>query len=139
MMYADYNYYVANYFGSAISESDFPRLSSRASDYIDMITFGKAAAYVTDFPQDESVKKCCCALAENYLIIEKAKAASLTGNGELASESVGSHSVSYRSGADTASAAESEMKSICMRYLALTGLMYRGGVNFVYSTHCHTL
>ena len=46
-MYADYTFYTDEFFGTAIEEADFPRLSSRASDFIDYYTRGKAAG-VTD-------------------------------------------------------------------------------------------
>ena len=34
MAYADYDFYLNTYFGNAVPEEDFPRLSDRASDYI---------------------------------------------------------------------------------------------------------
>ena len=46
-MYADYTFYTETFYGTAIAEADFPRLSSRASDFIDYYTRGKAAK-VTD-------------------------------------------------------------------------------------------
>lgn len=135
MIYADYDYYRNEYFGNAIQESDFQRLALHASQYIDYITRGKAQADI------EEVKMCCCALAEQQQTIETAKelaqaslSAGAAGGAEVQSETVGSWSRSYRSGGDSAqSAAQAEaagrsvMLDIARRYLANTGLLYRGG------------
>ena len=138
-MYADYTYYVTSFLGNSISEEDFPRLATRASGYIDRITGGKAAAWVQDNPNNPAVKDCCCALAESYAIVETARKASMSESGELQSESVGSYSVSYRSGAEQMQAAEAEIARCCKDYLWNTGLLYRGGVRCVHTTHCHCL
>ena len=41
MAYADYEFYKDRYYGSMIPEADFPRLSERASDFIDTLTFDR--------------------------------------------------------------------------------------------------
>ena len=43
MAYADYRYYITTYLGTAIQEADFPRLSLRASSFLDYYTQGRAA------------------------------------------------------------------------------------------------
>ena len=43
MAYADYEYYTTAYLGTAIKEDDFPRLSLRASSFLDYYTQGRAA------------------------------------------------------------------------------------------------
>lgn len=134
-MYADYKYYTEVYGGDA-SEDEFRRYAARASAYIDYYTFGRAQAC----PQLDGVKMACCALAELYCQIETAKktaaagiARSLSSDGEIKSETVGSYSVTYEGGAESASkaaklAAESEqmLADTARRYLAGTGLLYRG-------------
>lgn len=40
MAYADYAYYTTAYLGTTIGEADFPRLSLRASSYLDYYTQG---------------------------------------------------------------------------------------------------
>ena len=117
-MYADYEYYTEVFFGTQIAEQEFNAVCARASDYIDYITKGKATA------DNEAVKKAVCAVAEHYQTIEKARADAL--GGVKASESVGSWSVSYRSGEDIAAAYGSELYAIALRYLASSGLLYRG-------------
>ena len=85
-MYADYAFYTGTFYGTAIAESDFPRLSSRASDFIDYYTRGKAAA-ATDEAITLALSKACCAIAEqmqidenNAKIAAKAQAAALTSS-----------------------------------------------------------
>lgn len=138
MAYADYDYYANEYFGREIQAEDYPRLALRASQYIDYITQGRAERY----PDLGAVKMCCCALAEQYQTIEAAQnlaQSSLTagmkdGSGELQSQTVGGWSKSYRSGGDSAQAASQAAESgqsallvAARRYLANTGLLYRGG------------
>ena len=141
-MYADYTFYTETFYGTAIAEADFPRLSSRASDFIDYYTRGKAAK-VTDETILPILAKCCCALAEqmqtdeqNAALAAKARETALTsGTGEVKSESVGSWSVSYptavdyasTSAADAVNDANAAYAAIALRYLANTGLLYRGG------------
>ena len=142
-MYADYTFYTEAFYGTAIAEADFPRLSSRASDFIDYYTRGKAAK-VTDEGILPTLAKCCCAIAEamqsdeqNKALAAKANAAALaSGTGEVKSESVGSWSVSYATtsdyikaggAADAVNDANAAYAAIALRYLANTGLLYRGG------------
>lgn len=139
-MYASYEFYTDVFYGNEIAAADFPRLASRASDFIDYYTRNKAAA-ATEQWIVTALSKCCCALAERMQIDERSRliAAQTTaeavssGSGEIKSETVGSHSVSYTTGADYASDSNAEKAqneayaSICLRYLANTGLLYRGG------------
>ena len=141
MMYADYTYYTDVFYGNVIDEVDYPRYATRASDFIDYMTMGKAKKN----QELDAVKKCCCALAEQYSAINSvriAAAAKVTEDGIIASESVGSHSRSFRSGTDGEQAvteAEKELTNIIRRYLLPTGLLYRGGVTGVHSARCYIL
>ena len=67
-MYADYIYYTTTYIGSALTEEEFARAATRASSFLDYYTRGKAKTYTGD-----ELKMCCCALAEQYQIIENAR------------------------------------------------------------------
>lgn len=120
-MYADYEYYTSTYIGGALTEEEFVRAATRASSFLDYFTRGKAKDYTGD-----ELKMCCCALAEQYQIIENAQAQSVSGD-ELQSQTVGSWSKTYRSGTETAEAAREALAGIATRYLAHTGLLYRGG------------
>lgn len=121
MAYADFAFYNDSYCGDILTQDTFCKYAERASDYIDYITNGRAADYAD--PRD-MVKKCCCALAEQQQSIASAKL--LSAQGEVASETVGSHSVSYRSSAETVVELEKGMWNIALQYLTNTGLLYRG-------------
>lgn len=131
--YADFEYYNTEYGGKLISATDFPHLAALASRFIDRYSRGKAKTYT----KDDAVKFACCALAEQYLNIENAKSATRTASSESAevkSQTVGSYSVTYRSGAEIAADAATVVNSesvrlteIAREYLAGTGLLYRGG------------
>lgn len=137
MIYADFDYYVNEYLGNAIAAGDFPRMAARASRYIDYITQNRAAKNAAL----SVIKDCCCALAEQYQLIDTAEALAAhslnvnkDGGGEVSSETVGSWSRSYQSGGYSAQAAlqatresKSALASIARQYLAHTGLLYRGG------------
>ncbi len=135
MIYAYYGDYTDAYFGDLIPAEDFDRCAARASDYLDQLTMNRAEAFVTANPDDMRVKKATCALAEQFYLIGKARAT--VGDGEIASESVGSHSVSYRSGLDTATQLTAQLKNIAAQYLLSTGLLYRG-VNNVHASYSYT-
>lgn len=128
-MYASYAFYEDEYFGSALTEQEFARASKRASSFIDYYTMGKAKGYPDT---DGALAMCCCALAEQYQIIENAKAQSMSG-GEVKSQTVGAWSKTYASGTETAEAARKVLADIAMEYLAATGLLYRGGCRCVSS------
>lgn len=104
MSYCDYEFYTEVYFGNQIAEDDFPRLSSRASDYIRFVTKG-----ISDNVEGlnlEAVKKATCAIAE-ILLDESRMAANVFSEGNaVSSETVGSWSKSYHS--PTLSAAQIE-------------------------------
>lgn len=136
MAYADYEYYSTVYLGTAIKEDDFPRLSLRASSFLDYYTQGRAAKNA----DLDALKMACCAVAEQYQYIDTAQAlaqkslsASLESDGELQSQTVGSWSKTYRSGGDSAQqalgsvqSAQSLLVAIAQQYLGATGLLYRG-------------
>lgn len=124
-MYADYSFYKDDYFGNAISETEFNRLSARASAFLDYYTRGKAKnnADLT------ALKMACCAIAEQYKQAEEMQASAGNSGSGIKSESVGSYSVTYQTAAEAVSSAESVKNTaaaIAQQYLADTGLLYRG-------------
>ena len=112
MIYADYDYYLNEYSGSAVAEADFTRLSRQASAYLDSLTYGKIRGPWVD---DSRVKDACCAVAEVMYKQEQ--------GGEIASES--NHSVS-RTYVTSGKSAERRMYDAAVLYLANTGLLYAG-------------
>lgn len=127
-MYADFAFYSGIFHGDTIPEEKYDKYATRASDYIDYLTWNKAQS----MSEDPAVKKCCCALAEQYMSIDALKTAAsakVTDDGIIASESVGSHSRSFRNGTEGEQAvqeAEKALWAIARRYLLPTGLLYRG-------------
>lgn len=103
-MYADYDFYLNTYFGNAISEEDFSRLSTRASDYIRSMTRGLSDT--VDGAELDAVKKASCAVADVLLDEEIMNAGAFSGERAVSSESVGSWSRSYGSSSFSAASAE---------------------------------
>lgn len=138
MAYADFCFYANEYYGKTVDEFAFPRLAIRASSFLDYCTMGRAKSY----PDMRELKMACCALVEQYQIIEQAEAmvrkslaASLENTGaEVSSETVGSWSRSYRSGGESASAvlkatqnSQDALYEIVRMYLGNTGLLRAKG------------
>mgnify|MGYP004633950591 FL=1 len=136
MIYADYEFYSCCYYGN-VNEEDFQRLAVRASSFLDYYTQNR----VKDYADLETVKMCCCALVDQYMLIDAAQelarknvsAGLASDEGELQSETVGGYSRTLRSGGDSsvaalkaASEAKNALASVAREYLAHTGLLYRG-------------
>lgn len=110
MAYADYEFYTKSFFGNVVPESDFNRVSERASDFVDTLTHDRL---IEQFPTSEKaqnrIKKAVCALAEvvyqfdlaqQNAVSASAKGATVTAGDEVStgvitSKSSGSESVSY--------------------------------------------
>lgn len=111
MAYADYTFYLSR--GGQMSASDFNKYATNASDYIDYITSDNAKSYSDT---EDRLKKCCCVLADEMAKNEK--------RDNVASESIGSYSVSFSDTSDEA--LRKRLAKICVIYIGSTGLMYRG-------------
>lgn len=107
-MYADYDFYLNTYFGNAIPAEDFPRLSTRASDYIRSTTQGLSDT--VDGWQLEAVKKASCAIADVLLDDEIMNASAFSGEQTVSSETVGSWSRSYGSNSISAAVEQIEKR-----------------------------
>lgn len=121
MAYADYEFYKDRYYGSMIPEADFPRLSERASDFVDTITFDRL---VDGLPTNErastKVQKAVCAVAEALYQIGLAEQQALSAaagtstqtgvmagtTGVITSRNAGSESISYASPSELAGSAK---------------------------------
>ena len=125
-MYCDYIYYRNEYYGNLIAEADFPRLATRASDFIDRITYDRLQN--KEWPERTmvKVKKAVCALADKMSEIETANDV-IRQNVGIASVSSGSESISYRSGNEISQAEQEKSFSVLVcGYLSGTGLLYAG-------------
>nr|DAL61373.1 MAG TPA_asm: Head Tail Connector Protein [Caudoviricetes sp.] len=111
MAYADYKFYTESYFGNVVPESDFPRVESKASDFVDILTHDRL---VDGLPTNEHaqmrIKKAVCSLADTLYQIELAEKQALSvaesgftsssggagkTTGVVTSVSSGSESISY--------------------------------------------
>lgn len=134
-MFADYDFYTSEY-GGSLTEDEFRVYANRASYYIDSYTLGRASKYLETTQLREccdAVRKklamACCAVTEVMASTEKATAMSEASGSSSAifqSETVGAHSVTYRTGADVDKALRERVDGVLGVYLAGTGLLYRG-------------
>lgn len=122
MMYAEYSYYLSEFGGSIVPESDWQAMATRASRYIDQITLMRAA----EMPDHDGVKLATCAVAEiQYKYAQQDKRT--VSSAGVSSESVGNHSVSYTAVTEeTLAVKNAEMQQAASLYLFPTGLLYKG-------------
>lgn len=122
MMYAEYSYYLSEFGGSIVPESDWQAMATKASRYIDQITLMRAA----EIPDHDGVKLATCAVAEiQYKYAQQDKRAASSAG--VSSESVGNHSVSYTAVTEeTLAVKNAEMQQVASLYLFPTGLLYKG-------------
>lgn len=118
MAYADYTYYTSTYYGTLIPTGDFTRVSARASEWIDRLTFGRAAS---DIDNTTAIKKAMCAVADDLYSIEQDG-----GADAIQSESIGSSSITYAENSARRMVKEQRLKNAAKMYLGSTGLMYPG-------------
>ncbi|MEG0899519.1 MAG: hypothetical protein RSF40_07415 [Oscillospiraceae bacterium] len=122
MVYADSTFYKSNYLSgkaAIIDTAVFPFFERKAANYIKQNTFNR----VSESSPTESVKMCCCELAELYFNEDKELQALSSG---IKSEKVGEYSVSYDEKiAITYSYSQRRYDCIC-DWLLNTGLLYRG-------------
>ena len=119
-VYADSSFYERTYLSgrtAVIPSSEFGYYARRASAVIGQYTLGNIGENIP-----ESVRYCCCELAETIYSAENAKSAS-----GVVSEKVGDLSVNYESAETLRRALPRRMKSVVYSWLADTGLLHRGG------------
>lgn len=114
--YSDYSFYTGTYLGSAIASADYARLSLRASEIIDRITFQRAP---DDTENPVAIKMAEAAIADIFYDIEQSG-----GISGVVSERIGSHQVTY--GADAQKTADERYTEAAAIYLENTGLLYQG-------------
>jgi len=112
MAYADYDFYKTKFLGDVIPQSSFPKVSQRASEYLNAITLGKATKQLSEY--ENEIQMATCAVAEDYYL-------NSDNDKHIISESVGGHSVTY----DRAITSKTKMNAAKM-YLWDTGLLYTG-------------
>ena len=124
-MIADYEFYRENYYGSQLSEENFPKYASRADAHLDELTMGKYARECRIPGELQAVKMAECAIAELCLNLEQAELQS-DAAWKVQGEKVGNHTVTYRNNAEIAEQTEDRIIKIARQYLGRYGLLYRG-------------
>lgn len=119
-VYADEKFYNEVYLcgKAAVITSDYEYFFREASLMINQYTFGNINP--ESIPQ--VVKMCCCELAESIFSRDRI----LSKNNGISSESVGGWSVNYASPSDVNLEFKKAVKNIIFKWLADTGLLYRG-------------
>lgn len=123
--YVDFDYYSKEYNGTLIPEKSFPKISVEASQKINYFTQNRIVE------ETEVIKYTTCLIADEIMKNENLKN-TISNDKEVASESVGPHSVSY---VNKATIKKEQIKdnitlnrclyNICLENLP-NELMYRG-------------
>lgn len=113
--YADYSWYVYEYFGSAVTEAAFSSLAMKASYLIDNMTAGNLLT-LTEAPS--CVKDAVCAAVDKLWQYEQSPGR------EIKSESNDGYSVSYADA--TEAGILDDAKREIRIYLSTSGLLFRG-------------
>ena len=134
MIYADFEFYEGEYYGTQIKEADFPRLASRASDYIWNYTMGLSDK--VSGRSLEQVKKCTCALADLLQNEDTMTSNAFASGGVKTSESVGPWSIGYSSGLTAAATEYLDKKRKDCLWLYLSNLPEFSEIFCVQSYRC---
>ena len=120
-MYADYNFYLTEYMGSAIPEDVYGAVVRAAEAYINYITHNRINA--DELPEwvMERVKMAVCAVADTCYKQEHDD-----DSATVASESVGNHSKTFAVVKRGFAEREFEKLTKAKQYLHGTGLLYGG-------------
>ena len=123
--YADYTYYLDTYGGSVIPAEAFEKAMRDASREVNRYTLERAEAVLaanSDLSLIEKIKFAACAVAEGIYQYGN----QIMGRRDIASESVGDHSVSYLSTDQLRANEVHAISETIEGYLGLTGLMFLG-------------
>ena len=123
--YADYTYYLDTYGGTIIPAEAFEKTMRDASREVNRYTLERAEAVLaanSDLSLIEKIKFAACAVAE--VIYQYGN--QLMARRDIASESVGDHSVSYLSTDQLRANEVHAISETIEGYLGLTGLMFLG-------------
>lgn len=126
MPYVKEDYYVYTFYGEPVDSADFPELCERAGEIVEEMTMYRLTPETFETLPEyvrERVRKAVCAQIE-YLGANGGSDLD-TGGGNIQSATLGKFS--YAAGASAnGSAQQSIYSSRAIRYLAPTGLLYRG-------------
>lgn len=123
--YVDYKYYTEQFGGAAIPETEFATYALQASRKVDSLTLYRIQN--NDNPKgyvvDSKVKNAVCAVADVIYQNDKQE----QKRGDIASETVGRHSVTYNvdKPGEKERLLNSKINSVAVSHLATTGLLNR--------------
>ena len=123
-MIATYEFYQTEYYGKLLSAEEFPEYATRADAWLSELTFDRYASPDLSESQIQAVKMSECAVAEICYELQ----AEPVSDPSISKETVGSHSVTYRTEAEAASGLAARIYDAAARYLMTTGLLYRGAI-----------
>lgn len=113
----------------------FRTVAERASEWIDTVTFDRLQDKTLLDLHKNKIQKCTCALAEQFFRRNAVFSDGVPNFESLpkTSESIGAYSVSMANPYDyvqelslTDAEFQKSLKSVALRYLGITGLMFRG-------------
>ena len=141
----NYEYYTKTYGGSSIPESSFKEKAIKASSEVNYWTSNR----ITNEILNDLIRNTTCEIAELLFEQDNLKKSVLStdsDNKEVASESLGPHSISYVNKSNLRAnqiLSDNDLKkriyAICYKNLVHTGLMYRGGVGNENATYDYNL
>ena len=123
-MISDFDFYQTEYFGKLLSAEEFPEYATRADAWLSELTFDRYSSPDLSESQIQAVKMSECAVAEICYELQ----AEPVSDPSISKETVGSHSVTYRTGAEAAAGLAARIYDAAARYLMTTGLLYRGAI-----------
>ena len=115
-MYLDYDFYQVDW-GGKVLEEDFTQLNIKATQIVDYYTFNRLKNLETI---DDDVKYAICELIDEMHRLQA------TDGKEVASEKVGTYSISYAVNNDSEKSMQDKQKNIVKKWIGHTGLLYRG-------------
>lgn len=120
--YTSYDYYANEYCGGApaVDSTGFRKLLLEAQSLIDMYTFNRLKK-MTEY--GEEIQNCCCELVE---IISEYQERKNENPSNISSEKIKNYSVTYESSENISQRYESDKKKVIFKWLANSGLLYRG-------------
>ena len=123
-MISDFDFYQTEYFGKLLSAEEFPEYATRADAWLSELTFDRYASPDLSESQLLAVKMAECAIADLWYQLQ----AEPVSDPSISKETVGSHSVTYRTGSEAAAGLAARIYDTAARYLLTTGLLYRGAI-----------
>ena len=123
-MIATYDFYQTEYYGKLLSAEEFPEYATRADAWLSELTFDRYSSPDLSESQLKAVKMAECAVADLCYELQAEQAS----NPAISKETVGSHSVTYRTEAEAAAGLAARVYDAAARYLMTTGLLYRGAI-----------